>query len=306
MKSFLVGRLAHSLTVLIAVSGLSFSLLYLTGDPAAALLPVESVTREELEQFRDQMGFNDPLWLQYWRFASRAMKGDFGNSLRQNVPALQIVLDRIPNTLTLAGATLLLTVCVAVPAGVVGAVARRRLWDSLIQGAVLLGQSMPAFWLGLLLIIVFGVMLGWLPPGGSDQWADTVLPTITLAVYPIAQLTRVLRAGLASTLREDYVKAAYAKGLSPLTVVLKHGIRNAAIPAVTMFALQVRNVMGGAIIVETVFAWNGLGRLLVASITTRDFPVVQVAVIFIAMAIVLTNIAVDLVYVVLDPRIRLR
>lgn len=304
MSRFLAGRLVHSVAVLVAVSILSFSLLYLTGDPAAALLPVESVSKEELERFRKQMGFDDPLYVQYGRFASRAVRGDFGNSLRQNVPALDIVLGRLPNTLALAATTLLLTVTVSVPAGVAGALVRRVFWNRLILGAVLLAQSIPAFWLGLILIIVFAVMLGWLPPGGSEQWDNLILPAVTLAAYPIAQLTRVLRAGLASVLREDYVKVAYSKGLSPARVVLKHAMKNTAIPAITMFALQVRNVLGGAIIVETVFAWNGLGRLLVSAITTRDFPVVQVAVIFVAMMIVLTNVLVDVAYSCVDPRVR--
>jgi peptide/nickel transport system permease protein len=291
--------------VLLAVSLLSFSLLYLTGDPAAALLPVSSLTSAELEKFREEMGFKDPLYVQYGRFAARAVHGDFGNSLRQNVPALDIVVSRVPNTLILAGATLLLAIVIAVPAGIASAVVQSRAWNRLILGVVLVGQSMPTFWLGLILIIVFAVMLQWVPPGGSERWEDLVLPMITLAAYPIAQLTRALRAGLSTVLREDYVKVAYSKGLSPLVVVSKHGMKNAAIPALTMFALQVRNVLGGAIIVETVFAWNGLGRLLVSAITTKDFPVVQVAVIFIAMTIVLTNVVVDVLYSFLDPRIRL-
>jgi hypothetical protein len=202
MSRFLAGRLVHSVAVLVAVSILSFSLLYLTGDPAAALLPVEAVSKEELERFRKEMGFDDPLYVQYGRFASRAVRGDFGNSLRQNVPALDIVLGRLPNTLALAATTLLLTVVVSVPAGVAGAFVRRVFWNRLILGAVLLTQSIPAFWLGLILIIVFAVTLGWLPPGGSEQWDNLILPTVTLAAYPIAQLTRVLRAAVRPSLFE--------------------------------------------------------------------------------------------------------
>jgi ABC-type dipeptide/oligopeptide/nickel transport system permease component len=243
--------------------------------------------------------------VQYAKFLARPVRGDFGNSLWQNQPALELVLDRLPATLQLTLAAMAISVAVSVPAGIIAAIKRGSVFDSMVMLATLLGQSIPVYWLGLMLILTFGVRFEVLPTSGTGSVAHLILPAVTLAAYVMARNARLVRSGMLDVLSQDYIRTARAKGLVERIVVLRHGLRNAAIPVVTMLALDFGALLGGAVITETIFAWPGVGRLVMQAIFQRDFPLVQAAVFVVAVTFVLINVAVDLVYTVLDPRIRL-
>jgi peptide/nickel transport system permease protein len=302
---YVVARFVESVVVVLGVLLLVFVILQLTGDPASLMLPPEA-TLEDIERVRRQMGFDRPLPLQFVRFLAGAVRGDFGSSLRyRDQPALAVVLERLPATVELAAVTLAWSIPVAFLLGLVSAVRRTSLQESAAMLAALLGQSMPTFWLGLMLILVFSVELGWLPSSGRGGIQHVVLPAVTLGGFFMARLTRLVRSGLLDVLGQDYVRTARAKGLAEPAVVGRHALKNASIPIVTIIGLDIGTVLGGAVITETVFAWPGVGRLAIDSIAVRDFPVVQADVFIIAVAFVAINFSVDVVYTWLDPRIRL-
>jgi ABC-type dipeptide/oligopeptide/nickel transport system permease component len=305
MRSFLVRRLLQSALVLLGVSVVVFLILHLTGDPAMLLLPPDA-TVEDVERFRGDMGFNDPVAVQYLRFLGGALRGDFGVSLRHSEPAMSLVVDRLPATFELAGAGLLIAVALAIPAGIVSAVKRNTAVDYVSTVVALLGQAMPTFWLGIMLILVFSVQLGWLPSSGRGDLAHLILPAITLGLFTTARITRLTRSGMLEVMGQDYIRTARAKGVGEPPVVWKHALRNASIPIVTIVGIELGTLLGGSVITETIFAWPGVGRLSVQAIFNRDYPVVQAAVFLLASTFVIVNLLVDVMYTYLDPRIRFR
>jgi ABC-type dipeptide/oligopeptide/nickel transport system permease component len=305
MRTYLARRLAQSLLVVLGVSFVVFFILHLTGDPALLLLPPDAGP-EEIQQFREAMGFDDPFLVQYWRFLKGAIRGDFGVSTRHGEPAMALVLERLPATFELAGAGMLIALCVAIPAGIVSAVRRNTVIDYVSTVVALLGQSMPTFWLGIMLILIFSVQLHLLPSSGRGEIRHLVLPAITLGLFTTARMTRLTRSGMLEVLSQDYIRTARAKGVNEPPVVWKHAFKNAAVPIVTIAGIELGALLGGSVITETIFAWPGVGRLSVQAIYNRDYPVVQAAVFVLATTFVVVNLLVDVIYTYLDPRIRLR
>ena len=305
MRTFLLRRLAQSLVVLLGVSFVVFAILYLTGDPALVLLPPDA-SAEDVRRFREQMGFNDPFLVQYGRFLKGALRGDFGQSVRHGEPAFGLVLERMPATFELAGAALVLALCLAIPAGIVSALRRNTVLDYISTVVALFGQSLPTFWLGIMLILLFSVQFNLLPSSGRGTLEHLVLPAVTLGLFTTARITRLTRSGMLEVLNQDYIRTARAKGVGDPPVVWKHALKNAAIPIVTIVGIELGTLLGGSVITETIFAWPGVGRLSVQAIANRDYPVVQAAVFLLATTFVVVNLIVDVIYTYLDPRIRLR
>jgi peptide/nickel transport system permease protein len=305
MRTFFTRRLLQSLLVLFGVSFVVFAILHLTGDPALVLLPPDA-SAEDVRRFREVMGFNDPFLVQYGRFLKGALQGDFGQSIRHGESAFGLVVERLPATFELAGAALLLALCLAIPAGIVSAVRRNSAVDYVATVVALFGQSLPTFWLGIMLILFFSVQLQLLPSSGRGTLQHLILPSVTLGLFTTARITRLTRSGMLEVLNQDYIRTARAKGVSDPPVVWKHALKNAAIPIVTIVGIELGTLLGGSVITETIFAWPGVGRLSVQAIANRDYPVVQAAVFLLASTFVLVNLLVDVVYTYLDPRIRLR
>jgi peptide/nickel transport system permease protein len=301
---YVARRLLQTIIVLAGVSFMAFGVMFLAGDPASAMVG-EDWTREQVDEFRRVMGFDQPWHVQYGRFLSRAVRGDLGVSLRQRQPNLALIFERMPATLELAAAAMLLSIVVAIPAGVISAIRRHSWLDNLSSLGAILGQSMPAFWLGIMLILIVGVHLRWTPVAGRSGLESLILPAITLSAYPIARNARMMRSSILEVMGQGYITTAKAKGLQEFVVVTRHAMRNALIPVVTLIGLEFGALLGGAVITESIFAWPGVGRLTVQAIHGRDIPLVQASVIVLATIFVLINLLVDLVYVVLDPRIRL-
>jgi peptide/nickel transport system permease protein len=305
MRTFFTRRLLQSLLVLFGVSFVVFAILHLTGDPALVLLPPDA-SAEDVRRFREAMGFNDPFLVQYGRFLKGALQGDFGQSIRHGESAFGLVVERLPATFELAGAALLLALCLAIPAGIVSAVRRNSAVDYVATVVALFGQSLPTFWLGIMLILFFSVQLQLLPSSGRGTLQHLILPSVTLGLFTTARITRLTRSGMLEVLNQDYIRTARAKGVSDPPVVWKHALKNAAIPIVTIVGIELGTLLGGSVITETIFAWPGVGRLSVQAIANRDYPVVQAAVFLLASTFVLVNLLVDVVYTYLDPRIRMR
>ena len=303
MRRYLVARLAQTVLVVFLSLTAVFGMVRLTGDPVLLFMPMD-IQAKDVNEFRERLGFNDPLAVQYGRFLGAAVRGDFGESLRYRRDALGLVLERLPATLLLAGAALALTAVIAVPLGVVSAVRRDSAFDHAATIVTVLGQATPGFWLGLMLIYVFAVQLRWLPTGGMGTIAHVVMPAVVLAAFYSARVARLTRSAVLDTLGEDYVLTARAKGLAESRVIGKHTLRNSAIPIVTLAGLEAGQLLGGAVVTETIFAWPGLGRLTVQALLNRDFPVVMAAVSFTSIVYTLMNLAVDVAYGWLDPRVR--
>ena len=304
MLRFLVRRLALTLPVLLGVATLVFALIHLIpGDPAQAILG-ETASAEDVAALRGKLGLDRPLIEQYGGFLRNAARGDLGTSLRSNAPVTQEITARLPATLELAAAAMFVAIGFSIPLGIIAAVRRGTMVDHAATTVALTGISIPNFWLGPLLALVFAVELGWLPVSGRGTLAHLVLPAISLGAALAAILARMTRASLLEELREPYVQAARARGASNARAVLRHAFRNSLIPVVTLIGLQFGAVLTGAVITETIFAWPGIGRLLIQSIGFRDYPIVQGCILFIAVTYVGMNLLTDLVYGVLDPRIR--
>ncbi|MBI4588414.1 MAG: ABC transporter permease [Candidatus Rokubacteria bacterium] len=303
MRSYLLSRLVQTALVVFLSLTAVFFLVRLGGDPVLLFLPMD-IQAKDVNEFRQRLGFNDPLAFQYGRFVTAAARGDFGESLRYKRDALRLVLERLPATFTLAAAALLLTFCLAIPIGVISATQRGSMLDYLGMGGAVLGQAIPGFWLGLMLIYLFSVRLGWLPTGGTGGAAHYLMPSVVLAAFYAARMARLTRSAVLETLNEDYVLTARAKGLTEVAVVAKHTLKNSAIPIVTLAGLETGQLLGGAVITETIFAWPGVGRLTVQALLNRDFPVVLAAVFVISVTYTLINFLVDLLYGWLDPRTR--
>lgn len=304
MKFYILKRLFHSIFVLVGISLVVFIILHLTGDPAALLMPMDA-TPEQVAEFRKEMGFTDPVIVQYWRFFKGTLHGDFGNSFRHSQPALDLVLERMPATIQLTIAALVLALLIAIPVGIFSAIRRNSILDHIGMTGALLGQSTPVFWLGIMLILIFSVTLQWFPSSGRGEIQHLILPAITLGMFSMARTARMMRSSMLEVLGQEYIKTAKAKGLAPRVVILKHALKNASIPVVTIIGMELGTLLGGAVITETIFAWPGVGRLAVQAIYNRDYPVVQAAVFILASIFVLVNLIVDIIYTYLDPRVKL-
>lgn len=303
MKGYIAARLATAVLVILGVSVVSFFLTFLTGDPAEIMLP-PGATAAQIEKFRAEWGFDDPLIVQYWRFLKRAVYGDFGVSLRHGQQSLPLIAARLPATLQLTVTAMLLAIVLAVPLGVLAATHRGGPIDLLAMGVALVGQSVPNFWLAIMMILLFAVSWGLLPTSGRGGVAHVVMPAVAIAINLMALLTRLVRSTMIEMLSEDYVRTARAKGLRELFVTSRHALPNALIPLVTVIGLQFGYILGGAVVIETIFTWPGVGLFTIQAILNRDYPVVQASVFILATAVVLINLTVDLLYVWLDPRIR--
>ncbi len=307
MGQYIVRRLLQAVLVVFGVVTAVFFLLQLTGDPVR-LMVGEGAAEADIENIRHQLGLDRPLPERYISFLTDAARADFGQSVRQQGrPAMEIVLDRYPATLRLAFLALSLSVVMAIVFGLISAVKRYTALDNVVMVLALFGQSIPNFWLGIMLILVFAVQLGWLPSQGYGDGSlnHLLLPTLTLAAPGLARLTRLVRSGMLDVLGQDYVRTARAKGLRETGVIFGHALKNAAIPLVTIIGLDLGALLGGAVVTEQIFAWPGVGLEVVLAINGRDFPVVQAAVFVVATSFVLINLLVDLLYTWLDPRVRL-
>jgi ABC-type dipeptide/oligopeptide/nickel transport system permease component len=304
MGRFLARRLVLTIPVLLGVATLVFSLIHLIpGDPAQAMLG-EAAPQADVEQLRRQLGLDRPLLEQYAGFLGGLVKADLGTSLRTGMPVTEQIIERMPATFELAAAAMMVAMLFSMPLGIAAAVRRGTLVDHTAMTVSLFGVSVPNFWLGPLLAIIFAVKLGWLPVSGRGTWAHLVLPAVSLGAALAAILARMTRATMLEELREPYVQAARARGVSKARAVLRHAFRNSLIPVVTLIGLQFGAVLTGAVITETIFAWPGIGRLLIQSIGFRDYPLVQGCILLIAVTYVAVNLVTDMLYGVLDPRIR--
>ncbi len=309
MFRYIIRRLLLLLIVVLGVTMMTFILMNVApGDPAEmvamARYGLENLTGEQVEQIRISEGLDSPIWIQYIHWLAHAIKGDFGRSLVTGDPVLQEILVRAPATLILALASLVVSLFIAIPAGIISA-ARQNSWlDYLTRTAALLGASMPNFWLALLLILLFSVTLGWLPVFGYGGFRHIILPAVTLGTGLAAITARLTRSSMLQVLEQDYITTARAKGLQEVHIIFRHAFKNAIIPIITVIGLQLGYLLEGTVIVESIFAWPGLGKLLVDSIYARDFAIIQASVLLFAIFFVLINLFVDVLYVYLDPRIR--
>ncbi len=303
MRSYISHQIFQLAVVVFGISLLAFGILHVLGDPVLLLLP-QNAGKEEFERYRRLLGLDQPIYVQYWKFVSRAVFGDFGKSWYADTPAFQLVIERMPPTIYLTLAGLLVALLISLPLGILAALKRHTWIDSVCTAVAVAGQAAPLFWLGIMLIIVFAVRLRMLPASGYGTWQHFLLPSLCLgaALAPITM--RLVRSGVIEVMNMEFIKTARAKGVAEPMVVVKHAFRNACIPVITVLGLQFGQLLGGAIITETVFAWPGVATLTVESIRNQDFPVVQCAVILLALVIVVVNLVVDLLVAVIDPRIR--
>ena len=303
MFKFLVYRVLQAAGVLLFIGTLVFFLLNVAGDPVLLLAP-ENASRLELDALRQNLGLDKPLYVQYGRFIGNALRGDLGTSFQTSQPAMRLVLERFPATAWLVLAALSLAIVLGLPMGVWAANQQGTLIDRMLLFVSVLGVSAPSFWVAIMLLLVFSVELGWLPAYGSGSLAHFVLPAFTLALYRVALFTRLVRSSLIDELSQDYVRTARAKGVYPRAVVYRHAMRNALIPFVTIAGLQLGNLLAGAVVTETIFAWPGMNRLALRAMTTLDFPVIIAYTLFTALLFTVINTGVDILYTVIDPRVR--
>ncbi|MCK4787110.1 MAG: ABC transporter permease [Desulfobacteraceae bacterium] len=321
MLGYLIKRLLQSIVVVLCVTFIVFVIMYQTGDPVELLLPPEA-TEAQVEQLRHHLGLDQPFHVQYMTFLKNAIRGDLGTSFIFNQPALSVVVERIPATLELALSAMFLAVLVGIPAGIIAGVRPKASLSKIIMSGSLLGISLPVFWLGIMLVMVFSVVLGWLPSSGRGEtvvlfglrigfltrsgFAHLILPSLTIAIFQLALIIRLVRAGMMEVMLQDFVKFLKAKGLSERRVVFIHALKNILIPVVTIIGLQMGNIIAFAIVTETIFAWPGMGKLVIDSIHNLDRPVVLAYLLIVSLIFVFLNFAVDIVYTFLDPRIRLK
>ena len=304
MSAFLIRRLLRFVVVCIGVSLVTFTILHASGDPVALIMP--EAPEADRAKLREALGLGDPIPTQFVRFVGNAARGDFGQSFFYREPAFRLVTARMPTTLALTSLAIVLSLAVAVPVGIYSAVRRNTLIDHAATVVVFLGQSMPVFWIGIMLMLLFAVQWRLLPVSGWDSWASMILPAVTLGAFSTPLFMRLVRSSMLEVINLDYVRTARAKGLSEWLVICRHALRNAALPVVTVIGVQLGLLFGGAVLTETVFAIPGLGRLIVRAIVQLDFPIVQAGVFVLAMIIVTANLVVDVLYVYLNPTVRLR
>ena len=305
MSSFLLKRFLQAILVLVGVSFATFIVAHLTGDPVE-LMARENATLEDKQQLREFLGLDRPLTEQYLTFATNALQGDLGYSFVQHTKVTELIAERLPATLELAAVGFLLALLISIPLGIIIALNRNTVWDVVVTALAMVGQAAPGFWIGLMLVVLFAVELKILPVSGYGGGVYLVLPAITLALQSAARLTRLVRASMLEVLNADYIRTARSKGLRERTVLFIHAFRSAMIPVVTMAGLELAELVSGAFITETIFAWPGVGRLAVNAVYQRDFPVIQGVVLMAAVFFVVINFLVDVLYVVIDPRVKLK
>jgi peptide/nickel transport system permease protein len=303
MKKYIFRRLIRALITVLGISIIVFSLVHISGDPVALLLPPEA-TMEEMEEIRNILGFNKPLYVQYWIFLSKAVQGDFGESIRWQRPCMELFLERFPNTLLLGTTSMIWALLAGLSVGILSAVNVGRWFDNFGKIIALLGQALPVFWLGLMLMVLFAEVLGWLPTSGIGRPQHLILPSLTLGAVFAAGTTRLTRSTMLDVLDSEYIKMARIVGVRGTTVVIKQAFKNAMIPVLTMAALNFIVLINGTVITESIFNWPGIGRLIVEAIFARDYPVVQTIVLIASSLFVFTNLFVDILYAYIDPRIR--
>ncbi len=303
MRRYALRQVVQLAVVIVGISMLAFAILHVIGDPVTLLLP-QNAGKEEYARYNKLLGLDKPIYVQYWKFASRAVQGDFGKSWYADTPAFKLVLERMPPTLYLTTAGLVTALLIALPLGILAALKRHSFVDSLCTMVAVAGQAMPIFWLGIMLIIIFAVQLRMLPASGYGTWRHFLMPAFTLGAFLAPITMRLVRSGVIEIMNMEYIKTARAKGLAERVVVIKHAFRNACIPVITVLGLQFGQLLGGAVITETVFAWPGVATLTVDAIRNQDFPVVQCAVVLLALIIVAVNFLVDMIVGLIDPRIR--
>ena len=305
LAGYLVKRLIGIFLTIIGVITILFLLLHaIPGDPARVIAGLMA-SEEDVERIRHQLGLDKPIYIQYFTYLYRLLTLDLGVSARTQAPVIDEVMARLPNTVILAVVSLVMSVSIGIPLGILAALRRNTVIDMAVTGASLIGISMPVYWTGLLLISLFAVKLRWLPAGGYGSWKHIIMPSITLSLYLIAFVMRMTKSSVLDVLNQDYVKMAISKGLKRREILWRHVLRNALIPVVTITGLQFGNLLGGAVLTETIFAWPGMGRLIVDSIFSRDYPVVQGAIFVFALLFAFVNLVVDITYTIIDPRIRL-
>ena len=305
MGAYLLARLGQAAVAVACVLVLTFFMVRLTGDPAVVMLPQEA-TAADVAAFRAAMGFDRPLAVQFWEFLRRAAVGDFGKSLQYRTSARSLIVERLPATMELATAALTFAVVVAVPLGILAATRPASAWDWLAQTIALLGQALPAYWVGFILIIVLSVQLHLLPVAGRSGWTSLVLPMVTLGMALLGRLTQLARSVMLEVLRQDYIRTARSKGLRRPAIHYRHALRNAAIPLLTMVGVNFGYLLGGSVLIESVFAWPGIGRLAALAVFQRDFPLVQAVAFFSSVVVLGVNLVTDLLYGVLNPLVRYR
>jgi ABC-type dipeptide/oligopeptide/nickel transport system permease component len=308
MLTYLIQRLLQGILVIFLVSLLTFIVMQLApGDPVRLLVGEAYVTPEQLDLIRAKWGLDQPWYVQYWTWVSNLVRGDLGTSIiRQGVPISEMVSDAASMTLRLSVMSFLIAACIAIPVGVLAAIKRYSWFDYGSMLGSTLGVAVPNYWIGLMAIVIFSVQLGWLPPYGADSWRAYILPVIVLAIEEMAALARLTRGATIEVMGQDFVTTSRAKGLAPRIVIVRHIVRNALLPVITIIGYRIAFILSGTIVVETVFAWPGLGRLFYNSIQSHDFQVVQAIVILLTVIVVVMNILTDLTYAIIDPRVRVR
>lgn len=304
MGKYMRRRLLQVIPVLLIVTVVVFFMVHLSGDPTSMMLP-QDATQEARENLREALDLNRPLHVQYWIFIKGLFQGDFGISHKYNAPALPIVLERIPASLELCAVSIVLSVVIAIPLGVWAARAHGTPFDSLVNALAVLGQAMPSFWIGIMLILLLGVKWTLLPVSGRGSMAQLIMPSVTLAIGTSAQIIPLVRSSMLEIVHEDYIRTARSKGLSERTVIYRHAFKNALVPVITMVALQIPALFGGALITETIFAWPGLGQLMVTGVTNHDMAIVQACILMITFITIVVNLCADMLYCLIDPRIRM-
>lgn len=304
MLTYVIRRLLLMMLTILGVMTILFGLQQLAGDPTLFLLPADATEAARLDLIR-QLGLDRPIAERYWAFIWKAASGDLGLSWQYRQPALPLVLAAFPSTLKLAGSALVFALLVAVPLGVLAATHRDRLVDTLASGAAVIGQAMPVYWSGLLGILLFSTTLRWLPSMGADGWKALILPAVTLGMNAMARIMRITRSAMLDVLGQDYIRTVRSKGIPERLVLYKHALRNASVPIVSLVGLQLGGLLGGAVLIETVFSWPGVGRLAVNAVYARDFPLVQAVALMVTVTFSTVNLLVDLVSASLNPQIRL-
>jgi peptide/nickel transport system permease protein len=303
MKRYIIRRIGQAIVTVIGISIMVFLLTHLSGDPVALLAP-QNATESDLDEIRKMHGLDKPIYVQYWKYIKGAVRGDFGASLRWDRPAFDLFVERFPNTIKLALAGMSFAILMGLPTGLYSAVKMGKWFDNFGKVFAFLGQSIPGFGSATILIIIFAVKLKWLPTSGMGSWKTYLMPAFTLGWYTTAALVRLSRSSMLDVLDAEYIKMARIKGVPEFWVILKHAFKNAAAPVLTMTALQFVVMMGGTMIIEVIFTWPGVGRLIVDALFARDYPIVQMCVLISSSLFVFTNLFVDILYAYIDPRIR--
>lgn len=305
MITFLGKRIGLAIFVVAAVTTLAFFVMHSTGDPVGVALTGAGVSADDIARIKHELGYDRPLIVQFGSFLAGVFRGDFGNSFQYGEPSLKLIMERVPNTLILAGTALALTIVVAIPMGIAASARRGGIIDQIVMVIAAIGQSVPSFVVGPILILLFAVNLQWFPVAGTGTFSAVVLPAVTLALYPIARVARLLRGSMLDTAGADFITTAEAKGVGPVKVIMRHQLRNALLPVLTVISMQIAQMLGGAIIVESIFGWPGIGSMARDALINSDFALAQTIIILIATAVVLINLLTDLLYTVVDPRIRM-